>query len=144
MSSTRRRGREAAVQLLYASDLAGQLPQAQEPGQFWELCTAKPGGRQFAEQIVEGVLLHLLEIDQELASAIDNYEFSRLAAVDRNILRVAAFELLFAEDIPVNVAINEAIEIAKAFGGQDSGRFVHGVLDQVRRRQEARSSAGNT
>lgn len=139
MSSTRRRGREAAVQWLYASEVEGQLPEGQDRTQFWELCVAKPAGRQFAETLVCGVLDHLAEVDRELAGAIDNYEFSRLAAVDRNILRVAAYELLFAEDIPPGVAINEAIEIAKSFGSTDSSRFVHGVLDAIRRRKDLRS-----
>lgn len=136
MSSTRRRGREAAVQLLFASEAAGQLQSGQDRAKFWELCSAKPAGRQFAEKLVNGVLENLEAVDGALASSVDNYEFARLAAVDRNILRVAAYELLFAEDIPPPVAINEAIEIAKAFGGSDSGRFVHGVLDQVRRRRD--------
>jgi transcription antitermination protein NusB len=138
MSSTRRRGREAAVQWLYASEVEGQLPKGQDRVKFWELCVAKPAGREFAETIVTGVLEHLVEIDKALASSIENYEFGRLAAVDRNILRVATYELLFAEDIPARVVINEAIEIAKAFGSTESGRFVHGVLDQVRRQNELR------
>jgi transcription antitermination protein NusB len=135
MSSTRRRGREAAVQYLYASDVSGQLPDGQSLPAFWDLCSAKPAGRAFAESLVSGVLKHLTHIDQALAQALENYDFARLAAVDRNILRVAAFELMFADDIPPGVAIDEAIEIAKAFGGSDSGRFVHGVLDQVRRQR---------
>lgn len=134
----RRRGREAAVQWLYASEVAGQLPKEQDRTKFWELCVAKPAGREFAEKLVMGVLENLEVVDRELANAVVNYEFARLAAVDRNILRVAAYELLFAEQVPAGVAINEAIEIAKDFGGAESGRFVHGVLDEIRRRGDAK------
>lgn len=141
MSSTRRRGREAAVQWLYASEVEGQLPKGQDQTKFWELCVAKPAGREFAEKIVQGVLNQLERIDSELAGSIQNYELGRLAAVDRNVLRVATYELLFAEDVPTNVVINEAIEIAKAFGSTESSRFVHGVLDEVRRRNDSRQPA---
>jgi transcription antitermination protein NusB len=137
MSSMRRRGREAAVQWLYASEAEGQLPTGQDCANFWQLCVAKPAGRQFAEKIVNGVLQHLEHIDSQLADSIQNYELGRLAAVDRNILRVGTYELLFAEDIPTKVVINEAVEIAKTFGSTESGRFVHGVLDEIRRRNES-------
>lgn len=137
MSSIRRRGREAAVQWLYASEVAGQLPKEQDCTKFWELCVAKPAGREFAEKLVKGVLENLEAVDREVSGSLHNYEFGRLAAVDRNILRVAAFELLFDAQVPAGVAINEAIEIAKDFGGSESGRFVHGVLDEIRRRCDA-------
>ena len=133
MSRRRRRGREAALQLLYASDLENELAGGQNRAEFWSLCTAKPEGKQFAEELVNGVLEQLEEIDTLLVSVVENYELSRVAAVDRNLLRLAAYELLFAETAPAPVVINEAIEIAKSFGGDQSGRFVNGVLDRLRR-----------
>jgi len=131
MSKVRRRGREAAVQFLYASDLEGALLEGQNLDRFWTLCTAKPAGREFAQKLVHGLLTRLEEIDALLAGIIENYDFNRLAAVDRNILRLATYELLYLEDVPPRVAINEAIEIAKAFGSSESGRFVNGVLDRI-------------
>lgn len=133
MSRKRRRGREAALQLLYASDLENELAEGQNREEFWQLCTAKPEGRAFAEELVNGVLGDLEAIDKKLETAVENYELGRIAAVDRNLLRVAVYELLFSDETPDAVVINEAIEIAKSFGGEQSGKFVNGVLDRIRR-----------
>jgi N utilization substance protein B len=133
MANIRRRGREAALQLLFASDIENQLAEGQAREMFWDLCTAKPEGRRFAEELVDGVLRHLAAIDLALAASLENFELSRLSVVDRNLLRLASYELLFALDVPAPVVINEAIEIAKTFGTPDSGRFVNGVLDQIRK-----------
>ena len=133
MGNIRRRGREAALQLLFASDIENQLAETQNRQNFWELCTAKTEGRKFAEELVAGVLLHLPRIDQAVIGCLENFEMNRLSAVDRNILRLATYELLFVPAVPPPVVINEAIEIAKAFGTPDSGRFVNGVLDQIRK-----------
>ncbi len=139
--SQRRRGREAALQLLYASDLESELDSLQDPGRFWSLCTAKPSGRAFAEELVAGVLQHLAEIDDLIRGSVENFEFHRLAAVDRNLLRLAAFEIRFSDSgIPSAVVINEAVEIAKAFGNPDSPRFVNGVLDRIRKDFESSAS----
>lgn len=135
MSSRRRQGRQAALQLLFASDLENELATGQDRDEFWTLCKVKPQGREFAEELVNGVLDRLPEIDGLLAGAAENYELHRLAAVDRNLLRLAVYELLFADSAPQAVVMNEAIEIAKDFGGPDSGKFVNGVLDRIRREQ---------
>ncbi len=76
---------------------------------------------------------HRTEIDAAIREQARNYEFSRLSAVDRNVLRIACHEILFCEDIPPAVAINEAIEIAKKFSTGESGKFVNGVLDNIRK-----------
>ena len=76
---------------------------------------------------------HRAAIDDAIRDQARNYEFSRLSAVDRNVLRIACQELLFCDDIPPAVAINEAIEIAKKFSTEESGKFVNGVLDNIRR-----------
>ncbi|MFT5467631.1 MAG: N utilization substance protein B [Verrucomicrobiales bacterium] len=133
MSRRRRRGREAALQLLYASDMENELAKGQNREEFWNLCTAKPEGREFAEKLVNGVLGQLEAIDEKLVVAVENYEFNRIAAVDRNLLRVAVYELLYSDEAPAPVVINEAIEIAKSFGGDQSGKFVNGVLDRIHR-----------
>jgi transcription antitermination protein NusB len=133
----RREGREAAVQYLYQLDLNGReltIP----PAQFWDLRSGPnipktpPKIRIFAEQLIAGVTAHLDEIDEHIKKHAANYQLHRIAAVDRNILRVAIYEILFSEDVPPAVSINEAIEIAKRFGSEDSGRFVNGLLDRIR------------
>ncbi len=133
MSNKRRKGREAALQLLFASDIEGELSDGQNRENFWDLCRIKPSGREFAEELVDGVLKQLDEIDEVLRNAVENYDLPRLAAVDRNLLRLATYEILFVPSVPAPVAINEAIEIAKDFGTPESSRFVNGILDRVRK-----------
>lgn len=87
--------------------------------------------RPFATQLCEGVLEHLSKIDAKLTCASEHWSLTRMGRVDRTILRVASFEILFLEEIPINVAINEAIEIAKRYGSEESPQFVNGVLDRV-------------
>lgn len=133
----RREGREAAVQYLYQLDLNGRaLTISQE--EFWAMRVAPgaapvpPKTQEFTNNLVAGVCSKLEEVDERIQRYAANYELSRIAAVDRNILRVAIYEMLFCEDVPPVVSINEAIEIAKRFGTEESGRFVNGILDRVR------------
>ena len=100
---------------------------------FWEFCPAKPRVRDFAQPLIEGMVAHLPEIDERIRRYCENYEFRRISAVDRNVLRLAIYEMLCRDDIPPVVSINEAIELAKTFGGAESGRFVNGILDRVRK-----------
>jgi len=83
---------------------------------------------EFAETLLLGVLGNLREIDNALSEASRDWNLGRMPAMDRNVLRVAAYEVLFSKDIPEAAAINEAVELAKAYGTEDSGRFVNGVL----------------
>jgi len=130
----RREGREAAVQFLFQDDLnktePGALPRALE--EFWKLRESGPRTRQFAGELINGVLGNREAIDERIKRVTANYELHRLAAVDRNILRVAIYEMLYTEETPPVVCINEAIEIAKRFGSEDSGRFVNGILDRLK------------
>lgn len=127
----RREGREAAVQYLYHHDLNhGENSGTTED--FWELRPAKPDVRQFALRLVAGVQENLAAIDDRIARYAENYQVNRMLAVDRNILRLAIFEMNFSRDVPPIVAINEAIEIAKKFGAEESSRFVNGVLDRAK------------
>jgi len=128
----RRRAREAAIQYHFWRDLQhGEGPEHIED--FWEFCPATPRVREFAQPLIEGMVAHLPEIDERIRRYCENYEFHRISAVDRNILRLAIYEMLYRDDIPPVVSINEAIDLAKAFGGGDSGRFVNGILDRVRK-----------
>jgi transcription antitermination protein NusB len=88
--------------------------------------------RLFAEPLIEGVLQHREELDEVIKKHAQNWELHRIAAVDRNILRLAIYEMLHRDDIPPVVSINEAVDIAKKFSTQDSGKFVNGILDKVK------------
>lgn len=134
---TRRRARELALQLLYQYELTGASPEAMQ-AEFEEWRSATESVRAFADLLLRGSLERLEEIDGELGRQTAHWRLERLAAVDRNILRLAMYELLFLTDTPHAVVINEAIEIAKKYGAKDSARFVNGVLDGfVKRRAEA-------
>jgi N utilization substance protein B len=127
----RRAGRQAAVQFHFWRDLqGGAAPERMD--EFWEFCPATPRVRQFAQPLIDGMIAHLPEIDERIRRYCDNYDIRRISAVDRNVLRLAIYEMLYREDIPPVVSINEAIELAKMFGGGDSGRFVNGILDRVK------------
>ena len=133
----RREGREAAVQFLYQFDVNRQPVEAALAA-FWKLRTAPGKGetsaktRAFTEEIVKGVAAHCEAIDACISKYTANYDLHRIAIVDRNILRVGIYEMLHCADVPPVVSINEAIEIAKRFGSEESGRFVNGILDRVR------------
>lgn len=133
----RREGREAAVQFLYHLDLNHGTSAELYP-HFWNLRMApdkketSAKTRAFVEQLVAGITAHGPEIDERIKKWAANYDLHRIAPVDRNILRLAIYEMLFCPDVPPVVSINEAIEIAKRFGGEESGRFVNGILDRIR------------
>lgn len=129
----RRDGREAAVQFLFQHDLQKGEPAQELLEPFWQLRPAAPNTRLFSDELIRGVLENREAIDAQIRKTTANYELDRIAAVDRNILRVAIFEMLFAKDVPPIVCINEAIEIAKRFGSEDSGRFINGILDRTRK-----------
>jgi N utilization substance protein B len=99
---------------------------------FWEIRVAVAGVRAFATNVLNGVISHQATIDEKIIKYTANYELKRISAVDRNILRMAIYEMLYANDVPPIVAINEAIDIAKKFGTEESGKFVNGVLDRVK------------
>ena len=100
---------------------------------FWEFCPMKPNVREFAQPLIEGMIAHLPEIDERIKRYCENYNLNRISPVDRNVLRLAIYEMLYRDDIPPVVSINEAIELAKTFGGAESGGFVNGILDRVRK-----------
>ena len=128
----RRRAREAAIQYHFWRDLQhGETPERVDD--FWEFCPVKPNVREFAEPLIAGMVEHLDEIDDRIRKYCENYNLNRISAVDRNVLRLAIYEMLYRDDIPPVVSINEAIELAKTFGGAESGKFVNGILDRVRK-----------
>ena len=130
--SKRREGRETAIQLLFSRDFTP--PGAtHEVDAFFEIHNAAPPIRLHAIELYRGVVANLEAIDRRLVGCLENFSLSRLAGVDRNILRLAIYEMFHRSDVPPVVVINEAIEISKRFGTPDSGRFVNGVLDRLKR-----------
>ncbi len=127
---TRRQSRESALKVLYQVEFTGQTPHEALAG-FWEENDAPREVREFAEELVGGVMSDIAGIDDTIATHSINWKISRMAAVDKNILRVAVYELQGCQGIPVKVTINEAVEIAKKFGSSESGAFVNGILDNV-------------
>jgi len=126
----RRKAREAAIQYHFWRDLH-EAPERIDD--FWAMCPTKPNVREFAQPLIEGMVAHLSEIDERIRRYCENYNLERISAVDRNVLRLAIYEMLYRDDIPPVVSINEAIELAKTFGGAESGKFVNGILDRIRK-----------
>jgi N utilization substance protein B len=128
--STRRRAREIALQVLYQLDLDPADPK-KVLSLHWENFQPSEQAREFCVRLVEGVLQNGKEIDRLIEEHSENWTLKRMAVVDRNILRLAAFELRYCPDIPFKVTLNEAVELAKKFGADDSGAFINGILDRV-------------
>jgi N utilization substance protein B len=131
MTSARRKAREQALQMLYMLEITGESDYRATMHRYWEHFGGPPEARAFANHLALGVITHQQEIDTRIAACSHNWKLSRMSYVDRNILRLAVFELLHCEDIPPKVTINEAIEIGKRFGDRESGAFINGILDQV-------------
>ena len=152
----RREARERAVQFLFQYDLNPPEDLKHALDEFWEnqraaaIADERAGAhwgqpadlppptaedaetRLFADPLIRGVLEHREAIDEKIRANAKNWEFHRIAAVDRNVMRLAIYEMLFRQDIPPVVSINEAVDIAKKFSTQDSGKFVNGILDKIR------------
>jgi len=152
----RREARERAVQFLFQHDLNPPDNLELELAQFWNTqrataledekapsnwgpraelpppTAAEAETRLFADPLIRGVLEHREELDERIKKYARNWDFHRIAAVDRNIMRLAIFEMFHREDIPPVVSINEAVDIAKKFSTHESGKFVNGILDQIR------------
>lgn len=126
----RHEGRELALKALYQMDIRGGASN-EDLSIFFEAFPAEDQVRTFALRLVDGVQRERVGLDKLLAGALEHWSIKRLSRVDHNILRLALFELMRLEDIPARVTIDEAIELAKAYGDNESGRFVNGVLDQL-------------
>lgn len=152
----RRLARERAVQFLYQADLNSYDSLDDALTAFWEMHQASAlfnkqakatwaakvelppptpqdlAIKDFMESLVKGVMAHRSDLDSQIVKYAKNWELPRMAVVDRNILRLAIYEMMYREDIPPIVSINEAVDIAKKFSTQDSGKFVNGILDKIR------------
>ena len=152
----RREARERAVQFLFQHDLSPPDELDRALDEFWQIQRAaaiaedkgpanwgqpaelppptaeEAATRLFAEPLIRGTLQHRDAIDEQIKKHVKNWDFNRIAAVDRNVMRLAIYEMLHREDIPPVVSINEAVDIAKKFSTNDSGKFVNGILDKVK------------
>lgn len=129
----RTRGRELALQILYQADVT-QVNPKDLVNSFFDMdayANEDPDVKEFSMDLVNNIAEKFASLDEAISNYATNWELDRMATVDRNILRLASFELLYRKDIPPKVAINEAVELAKKYGDLDSGKFVNGVLDKI-------------
>ncbi|TKD70061.1 transcription antitermination factor NusB [Pseudalkalibacillus hwajinpoensis] len=122
----RRHAREKAIQVLFQIDVTDT-----DPREALEHVLSEGEGDEFLSELVFGTLENLEKIDEVIKENLVNWSFSRIGNVDRSVLRMASYEMVIRDDIPVNVSLNEAVELAKLFGGEESGRFVNGVLSKI-------------
>ena len=138
----RRQAREIAVQVLYAADI-GRLIDLQSVERAYaeiiEQFSVPTRAKERARVLCEGVAGNLKQIDERIAAASSHWRLERLATVDRNVLRIGSYELLFEPETPVEVIIDEAVEIARRFAGEASPRFVNGILDVIARHRPGRA-----
>jgi transcription antitermination factor NusB len=130
----RTKAREFALQVLYQLDITHDDCVASLIN-FWESReeeNLENDLKEFTEMLVKGVAGNLNTIDAKISQFAANWELARMAVVDRNILRLSCFELLFRDDIPPKVSINEAVELAKKYSGQEAGKFVNAILDKIK------------
>lgn len=126
--------REFALQILYQTDITHNNCEVSE-NTFWQAHSEEAieeDTKRFASELVEGVTRNIETIDSRIAQYATNWQLKRIAVVDRNILRLGCFELLFREDIPFKVAINEAVELAKKYSSLEASKFVNGILDKIK------------
>jgi transcription antitermination protein NusB len=126
----RRSGREAALQMLFQLEASGSSA-AQTIELFWRMFEADPEGRPYADSLVRGIADNLTAVDKIITTASQNWRLERMGRVDRNLLRMGTWELMAQKDVPRAVVIDEAVELAKAYGTDDSSGFVNGVLDRI-------------
>ncbi|MDP3791186.1 MAG: transcription antitermination factor NusB [Candidatus Omnitrophota bacterium] len=135
----RTKAREYALQILYAVDITKDDPK-ECIERFWEGSDESSDQvKTFTNELVLGTADKMKEINSLISKHATNWQLERMAVIDRNVLRFAAYELLFMDDIPPKVSINEAIDIAKKFGGNDSGKFVNGVLDKINKTESKKT-----
>jgi transcription antitermination protein NusB len=123
-------GREAALQMLFALE-AGGGSATRVVATYWRETPGDPEGRSYADEVVVGVADDLAKVDEAIRKASTNWRIERMARVDRNVLRLGAWELMNHPEVPRAVILDEAVELAKRYGSEESGAFVNGVLDRI-------------
>lgn len=138
----RRKAREVALQVLYGLNFVN-LDVQKALDLFWGNFAAPKEAREFAESLVEGTWSHKEELDQLIAASSDNWSLGRMPKVDISILRMAVFEFLYCPDIPPKVTLNEAIDLGKTFGSENSGSFINGILDAINFKLEKKNASSS-
>lgn len=129
---SRRLARETALQVLFQLDMGGEKSKIDQDVRHWAEEFALPElSIPFAQELVNGTIEHQPEIDERLSELSEGWGLKRMANVDRNILRIATYEIIYCPEIPGRVTLNEAIEIAKVYGSAESGKFINGILDKI-------------
>jgi N utilization substance protein B len=131
MPYSRSRCREWALQFLYQAEFAGHR-HLEDINRFWSYFQKGDMVPAYLQELVEGVASHLEELDALIARYSEHWRLERMTSVDRNLLRLAVYELVYEPDVPSKVVINEAVELAKRYGTEASGAFVNGLLDRIR------------
>lgn len=131
----RRKAREYALKILYMIDIRKEPPE-KIIEEFWKNIEEKEKIKSFANEIVNGVIEKIKEIDEIISSASLNWNIERMSYIDRNILRIGTYEIFFRNDIPKAVSINEGIEISKKYGDEDSPKFINGILHKIKEKFE--------
>lgn len=131
LSDLKRKAREIVVKMLYEQEMGG-LDAAEVRARMAKKCQ-RPEVRQFAFRLFNVTLEHISELDDIIIEVAENWDLNRMAVIDKNVLRLGVAEIMYLEDVPEKATINEAIEIAKKFSTENSGRFVNGILDKVAR-----------
>jgi N utilization substance protein B len=126
----RRKAREIALQVLYGLNFV-DIDVQKALDLFWGNFVAPKTAKEFAAFLVQGTCEHKEELDKLIAGCSDNWSLGRMSKVDINILRLAVFEFLYCEDIPPKVTLNEAVDLGKTFGSENSGSFINGILDAL-------------
>ena len=133
MKHVHSRAREAVLKALYQADVLKQVPEQEAIEELLDSEGLTPKARQYAARLLKGCLEKQEELDRIISQALQRWELQRLAAVDRCLLRLGTFELLYEPSVPPKVAINEAIDLAKKYSTEQSGGFINGILDRIRR-----------
>jgi len=127
---TRRKGRELALQALYQLEITSETSE-ESLGPLWENVDASAPTKEFARDLVRGVLERRVSIDRQIEAASQHWRLERLSRVDLTIIRIAVYELTGSPPLPVEIAVNEAVELARRFGTAESAAFVNGLLDEI-------------
>lgn len=139
----RTKAREEALKILYQAEITRRSIESANDYYWTQKEKYDKTVRMFAGRIIEGVEQNLEEIDGKISTYATNWQLKRMAIIDRNILRMGVYELVYAEDIPPKVSINEAVELAKKFGDTESSKFVNGILDKIHKTEVIPNSSSD-
>lgn len=132
---TRREGRELALQFLYQLDINKDCKWEENFESFFKQKKLPVELFSFIKDVIEGTIKNIKTLDSIIQKYAENWDLNRITIIDRNILRIAIYEMFFLEDIPAPVSINEAVDIAKKFSTIESGKFVNGILDEIKKKE---------